>query len=147
MLLAQVPFEESPEADSASSLVEHFQFEPGLSQGALLAEDGLPWLETPLHVQEGQAYVLEIPLSPRDIKKWLASPNPLEMAHIASAGKRARVQVSLKTLSAEERRMFDVAKDKELNCWLQTNAVCKILRHRLNPEQILRSRWVLTGKA
>ena len=43
--------------------------------------------------------------------------------------------------------MFDVAKDKELNCWLQTNAVRKILRHRLNPEQILRSRWVLTWKS
>ena len=30
--------------------------------------------------------------------------------------------------------------------WLQTSAIRRILRSRLNPEQILRSRWVLTWK-
>ena len=41
---------------------------------------------------------------------------------------------------------FDAAKDKELSCWIQTNAICPILRQRLNPEQILQSRWVLVWK-
>ena len=128
-------------------MVEHFQLEGGESCGALLAEDGLPWIENPLQAQEGQAYILEIPLKPRDVRKLLEEDDPLEMSYIASAGKRARVEVSLKTLTSDERQMFDLAKQKELTCWLQTNAVRKILRHRLNPEQILRSRWVLTWKS
>ena len=97
--------------------------------------------------QEGEVSSLKIPLSSRDVKKWLKEDNPMEMAHIASAGKRARVEVSLRSLSAEDRKLFDLAKQKELNCWLQTNAVRRLLRNRLNPEQILRSRWVLTWKA
>ena len=42
--------------------------------------------------------------------------------------------------------MFDQAKDAELNCWMQTNALKAVLRQSLNPDQILRSRWVLTWK-
>ena len=33
-----------------------------------------------------------------------------------------------------------------MTCWLQTGALKPILRKSLNPEQILRSRWVLTWK-
>ena len=42
--------------------------------------------------------------------------------------------------------MFDSAKAKEIQCWLQTSAVRGILCNKLNPEQILRSRRVLTWK-
>ena len=48
-------------------------------------------------------------------------------------------------LEAEPLSLFDIAKDAELT-WLQTGALKPILRKSLNPEQILRSRWVLTWK-
>ena len=54
--------------------------------------------------------------------------------------------MQLKDLTSADRHLFDIAKDAELTCWLQTSALKPILRKSLNPEQILRSRWVLTWK-
>ena len=51
-----------------------------------------------------------------------------------------------KTFSAEDRRLFDIAKNAELTCWLQTSALRPILRKSLNLDQILRSRRVSTWK-
>ena len=49
-------------------------------------------------------------------------------------------------LSAKDKELFDIAKDNELSCWIATNALRPILRTSLNPDQILKSRWVLTWK-
>lgn len=68
------------------------------------------------------------------------------MIHVAAASKRGRSEASIKELTHEERALFDSAKDSELNCWMQTNALRPILRRHLNPEQILKSRWALTWK-
>ena len=59
---------------------------------------------------------------------------------------RARAEVQIKDLTAAERKLFDAAKEAELSCWLQTSALKPMLRKHLNPDQILRSRWVLTWK-
>ncbi|CAE7571351.1 GIP, partial [Symbiodinium necroappetens] len=61
--------------------------------------------------------------------------------------KRTRAEVSLKHLSSKEVALFEQAKLKEINCWVQTSAIRGILRRKLNPEQILKSRWILTWKA
>ena len=66
--------------------------------------------------------------------------------HVASVAKRSRSEVQIKSLNLEDRFLFEKAKDAELNCWLQTSALKPILRRHLNPDQILRSRWVLTWK-
>ena len=66
---------------------------------------------------------------------------------MASASKRARAEVQIKDLNHADRELFEAAKDAELSCWLQTGALKPVLRKPLNPEQILKSRWVLTGKA
>ena len=68
------------------------------------------------------------------------------MACIAAASQRARSEVQVKYLSDSDRKLFDVAKDNVLSCWISTNALRPILRKSLNPEQILKSRWVLTWK-
>ena len=68
------------------------------------------------------------------------------MIAIAAAGKRARAEVCLKHLTPPELELFEAAKQKKIQCWVQTSAISKILRSRLNPNQILRSRWVLTWK-
>ena len=85
-------------------------------------------------------------MSRQDLLRWHSAEHPENLACFASAGKRARAEVHLKDLSAEDRRLFDIAKNAELTCWLQTSALRPILRKSLNPAQILRSRWVLTWK-
>ena len=112
----------------------------------LLAEDGLPFLEEPLSCGVDQCFMLEVPLSKSDIVQWSQAEKPEEMASVASASKRAKSEVQIKDLNAKERALFDIAKDAELTCWIQTNALKPVLRKYLNPEQILRSRWVLTWK-
>ena len=90
---------------------------------------------------------MSIDVTEQDINKWSASTKPEEMAWIANVCKRARAEVNVKDLSLDERILFEKAKDAELNCWIQTSALKPILRRKLNPEQILRSRWILTWKA
>ena len=68
-------------------------------------------------------------------------------ALIIAASKKQHTEVKLSTLNAEEKAEFDAAKGKEIENWLKTNTVKKILRNHLAPEQVLRCRWILTWKA
>ena len=111
-----------------------------------LAEDGLPYFEEPLECHSEECYVLEIPMKTSDMTAWYAEVNPEQMCHVAAASQRARAEVQVKNLTPEERKLFEVAKDNELSCWISTNSLKPILRQKLNPDQILRSRWVLTWK-
>ncbi len=134
-------------SDSQTDLFEWTILEPGVeAEDILLAEDGLPVLESPLECAESHCFSLEISLSEQDVHRWANDPKPEEYAWIASVSKRGRSEVTLKQLTLEDRILFEKAKDAELNCWLQTNALKPILRRYLNPEQILRSRWVCTWK-
>ena len=63
-----------------------------------------------------QAFVLEIPLKAKDIRHWSQESRPEQLASVAAAGKRARVEVRLKELTLNERELFAEAKHKELNC-------------------------------
>eukprot|EP00434_Breviolum_minutum_P029259 symbB.v1.2.025879.t1/scaffold2545.1/size76554/2 len=116
------------------------------SSDLLLAHDELVLHAEPLTCCEEQCYYLEIDLNENDIHKWYNEVKPEAMIHVASVSKRARAEVQVKNLSLEERILFEKAKDAELNCWIQTNALRPVLRRSLNPEQILKSRWVLTWK-
>lgn len=116
------------------------------SSDILLAHDELVFHAEPLNCREEQCYCLEIDLNENDIHKWFNEVKPEAMVHVASVSKRARAEVQVKNLSLEERILFEKAKDAELNCWIQTNALRPVLRRTLNPEQILKSRWVLTWK-
>ena len=122
-------------------------FQPGDQHNEIcFADDDMPMLENPLEPNDEQCYMLEVPMSRQDLMKWSCDNHPEEMAAVASAGKRARAEVQLKDLTSADRHLFDIAKDAELTCWLQTSALKHIFRKSLNPEQILRSRWVLTWK-
>ena len=136
----------------AEPLFEVTMLEPGeeaesIDDQVCLAEDGLPMINIPLECEEQQSFSLSIDVTEQDINKWSASTKPEEMAWIANVCKRARAEVNVKDLSLDERILFEKAKDAELNCWIQTSALKPILRRKLNPEQILRSRWILTWKA
>eukprot|EP00435_Cladocopium_sp_Y103_P014044 s1565_g3.t1 len=70
----------------------------------------------------------------------------IHAALLTTAAKKSRAEVQYSTLDAEEKKLFDLAKDKELKCWLETSAVKKILRNRIHPDRIMTSRWILTYK-
>ena len=115
--------------------------------GPPLAEDNLPFVEHPLECSAHQAFALEVPVKAKDLKRWAQESAPEQLATIAAVSKRARSEVCIKDLSPRELELFEQAKAKELQCWVQTSAIRSVLRRRLNPEQILRSRWILTWKA
>ncbi|CAE7230274.1 RE1, partial [Symbiodinium sp. CCMP2456] len=112
-----------------------------------VAEDNLPFVVDPLICSNEQAYCLEIPVSAKTLKRWAREKSPEKMSGLAAVSKRARSEVYVKDLSSAERALFETAKAKEISCWLQTSAIRPVLRRELNPEQILRSRWILTWKA
>ena len=116
------------------------------AQGPPLAEDGFPYITQPLECGEQQAYCLEIPMNAKNYRKCLREDAREQMTLLASISKRSRSEVYLKDLNAQERQLFAQAKDKEIQCWLQTSAIKAVLRRSLNPDQILKSRWVLTWK-
>ncbi|CAE7257045.1 RE1 [Symbiodinium sp. CCMP2592] len=146
LLLASTPL--SAEPGEADELMSFLTLQAGdQSSGPPLAEDNLPYVETPLDCAEHQAFCLEIPVNAKAVKRWAQEKSPEQMVALASLSKRARAEVFVKDLSAAERELFEVAKSKEIQCWLQTSAIKPILRQKLNPEQILKSRWILTWKA
>ena len=65
---------------------------------------------------------------------------------LATNQKKSRTEVRLSELTSEERAEFERAKSTEVNNWLQTGTVCKVLRDSLSPEQILRCRWIHVWK-
>ena len=133
--------------DKGDSLCTFSHLEAGSpNSGPPLAEDGLPFIEAPMECSEHQAFCLEIPMKAKSYRQCLRAPRE-QMSLPATISKRARSEVYLKDLNAQERLLFDQAKDKEIQCWLQTSAIKAVLRRSLNPEQILKSRWILTWKS
>ena len=65
---------------------------------------------------------------------------------LATTEKKQRTEVKLSMLSEDEKVAFQKAKETEVNNWLKTGTVSKILRDKLAPEQILRCRWILVWK-
>ena len=110
-------------SEEIESIHEWNSFQPGVENCDIcLAEDGLPYLNEPVQPHDHQCYLLEVPLSRQDIVRWSQSERPEELAQVASASKRARAEVQLKDLSAEDKKLFSLAKEAEISCWLQTSA-------------------------
>ena len=93
-----------------------------------------------------QAWRIEILVGDKEIRDWKAEAEPSDMAFVVTAGKKQRSEVRLTDLRPEEVEEFQQAKMAEVNNWLKTGTVMKMLRNQLPPEEILRCRWVLTWK-
>ena len=65
---------------------------------------------------------------------------------LVAAAKKSRNEVVFSELNVEEKKLFQAAKQKELNCWLDTQTVKAIMRDKIHPSRILASRWILTWK-
>ena len=65
---------------------------------------------------------------------------------LATNAKKQRSEVRLTELSPEEKAEFQKAKMAEVQSWVQTGTVSKVLRNQIPEDQILRCRWILTWK-
>ena len=75
---------------------------------------------------------------PDEVESWLL---------LATSAKKQRSEVRLSELTQSERVEFDKAKQQsEVNNWIQTGTISKVLRNQIPEEQILRRRWILTWK-
>ena len=95
---------------------------------------------------EDLAWRCEILISDGDVQNWKSEENPTSLSFVVSAAKKQKAEVKLGTLSSSERQEFDKAKQSEVQNWLKTDTVKRILRSQLSEEQILRCRWILTWK-
>ena len=93
-----------------------------------------------------KGWVGEIVIQEQDIAKWKAEEQPAEMAFLVSAAKRQKSEVRLRDLDPGELEQFKKAKKGEINNWLSTGTVKRILRNQIPEDQILRCRWLLTWK-
>ena len=78
------------------------------------------------------------------VAEELYNSDPWVLLTTGSAKQRTEVQLS--ELSPEERTAFENAKQAEINNWLQTQTVSKVLRDQIPIEQIMKCRWILTWK-
>jgi len=98
------------------------------------------------HLSEDQVWKLEVDINNADIDKWRQETDPHAMSFLVSAAKKQRSEVKMSQLNEAERQMFHQAKMKEIDSWLATETVAKVLRHQIPEENILRCRWILTWK-
>ncbi len=93
-----------------------------------------------------QAWRCEIIISEQNIQEWKQEDTPEEMAFLVSAAKKQRAEVRLSTLNSKERSEFETAKETEVQNWVKTGTVAKILRDKIPADQILKCRWIFTWK-
>ena len=77
----------------------------------------------------------------------MATPHNLQ-GHLSFmlADHRRKTEVSIRNLTAEERKLMEAATDKEVDQWI-SNSVFKIVRRAGIPiKRIMAMRWLLTWK-
>ena len=92
------------------------------------------------------AWRCEIVVNDNDIQSWKQESHSEHTAFVASAAKRQRSEVKLSTLTPTEREQFQQAKESEIQNWIKTGTISRILRDKIPHDQILRCRWILTWK-
>lgn len=113
----------------------------GDSDDELLAET-----QDCFHLEHDEGWKMEIDISQHDIEQWKREVCPHHMAFIATAAKRQRSEVKMSQLTNQEKQLFQDAKAKEIDSWLSTDTVVRVLRHQIPEENLMRCRWILTWK-
>ena len=70
-----------------------------------------------------------------------------EQVLLASTARKQKVEVQYRSLSVEDQKLFDAAKQKELKAWIDHKTVQRVANGTLKPDQIMRCRWILSWKA
>ena len=77
---------------------------------------------------------------------FCAHPEMIEQVWLTTGEKKKRVEVDYRTQTKEDRALFDAAKSKEVQAWIDHGTVKRVTKGTLSPEQVLRCRWILTWK-
>ena len=120
----------------------------GVTAFSIIAEGGQIMqteVDDVLHVEENQGFECTVFFSHQDCEQVRDQPDTF-ITLAAAAAKRQRAEVKLKDLSPAQVAEFQEAKNKEIDQWLSTDTVRKILRDRIPERNLLRCRWVLTWK-
>ena len=99
-----------------------------------------------IQLEANQAWQCEVYVTEGDIDNWKRESRPHECSFLATAAERQRAEVKLTTLSPSERAEFQKAKENEIQNWLKTGTISRIMRDQVPPDQVLRCRWILTWK-
>ena len=102
--------------------------------------------DTRFNCSTDQVWKIEIDITQKDIDNWRSESEPSCMAFVVSAAKKQRAEVKLSELTSADRKLFEEAKGKEIDSWISTETVARILRHRIPQENIMKCRWILTWK-
>ena len=92
------------------------------------------------------AWKCEIILNQEDISNWKKEEHSEQYLFVASAARRQKAEVKFHQLNDNEKGLCQKAKESEVQNWLKTETVSRILRDRIPHDQILRCRWILTWK-
>ena len=101
------------------------------------------WTDQDCHEVACTSFAFELPQ--QQLTRFLKRPKEF-LPCLTVAAKKSRHEVTYSELTAEEKKLFQAAKQKELKCWLDTSTVQAILRDRIHPSRIMSSRWILTWK-
>ena len=110
---------------------------------AALGDEDTLWDEVEEDPRPYYEYEFEVPQ--QQVQRFLANPK-MHTSFLATAARRAKSEVRYSSLNTAEKELFKQAKNKELNCWLETSSVKKMLRSKIPPNRIMTSRWILTWK-
>ena len=91
-------------------------------------------------------YQCEVLLTLSELQQCCKGSYQQQEALIASAAKRQKVEVKMKDLTPAERAEFEQAKNKEIDQWISTETIRRIIRNQVPEHQLLRTRWILTWK-
>ena len=72
----------------------------------------------------------EIAITDQDIERWRQEEYPCEMSFLASTSKKQRSEVKLKELTEAQKQEFQKAKTSEVQNWLNTKTVVRLLRDK-----------------
>lgn len=74
-------------------------------------------------------------------------PSLFEHVMLTTQDRRQRVEVNYRSLGEHDRRLFDAAKKKEMNAWIDHGTIKRVTKGTLQPNQVMRCRWILTWKS
>ena len=132
------------EAENPANVVYNALFTESNVPGLVVpGDEDTPWDEAEADPRPYCEYAFEVPQ--QHVQRFLKNPK-MHTSFLAAAARRAKSEVRYASLNNEEKELFKIAKSKEMNCWLETSSVRKILRSRIPPNRIMTSCWILTWK-
>ena len=119
--------------------------EENLQENDLLLCEDVDWILQATDLASDTAWKCEfdVSLNPSD---QLPQNQEEAWTLLATNAKKQRTEVRLSELTPAEKVEFEKAKEAEVQNWIQTGTLSKVLRNQIPEDQILRCRWILTWK-